>query len=137
MCDLGGEKDRFWLRWGELSQRQMRGAQDQTGKHSLTQYALCIGSNQYKIHLLCEDQNRTGFQDSGFKSSDDKECLGRSFRSEGISSVGGLFSDKSGPGLQVLSVWHVVISTSILSSKPVRCSRCLGPCFHVGISKPV
>lgn len=101
MCDWGSEKDRFLLRREELSQRQMRRVQDQT-ENTLTQYVLYIGSNRCKIVVLCEDQNRTGFQDSGFKSSDDKECSGLSFRSERISSINGFFSDNSSPGLQVL-----------------------------------
>lgn len=127
MCDLGGEKDRFWLRREELSHRQMRRAQDQT-ENTHSHNIRC------KIALSCEDQNRTGFQDSGFKSPGDKECSGLSFRSEGISSVNGFYSDNSSPDLQVLSLCHVVISTSILSSKLLQSCCCPGPCVHVGTS---
>ncbi len=85
MCDLGGEEDKIWLRRGELSHRQMRRAGDQT-PHTLSHNMPFITG---KIALLCEDQNRAGFQDSGFKSSDDKECSELSVRSEGISPVNG------------------------------------------------
>ncbi|XP_062300465.1 meiosis 1 arrest protein [Scomber scombrus] len=63
-------------------------------QHQLT-YSYPEGS------LLPPDQNRTGFQDSGFKNPGDKECSGLSFRSEGISSVNGFYSDNSSPGLQI------------------------------------
>lgn len=111
MCDLGGEEDRIWLRRGDLSQRQMRRAEDQTA-HSLSHNIPFITS---KIALFCEDQNRAWFQDSGFKSSDDKECSELIDRSEGISSVNGFRSDKSSPSLRVFSIGHVVIPASILS----------------------
>ena len=46
----------------------MRRAEHQTA-HALSHNMHFIAG---KIGLLCEDQNRAGFEDSGFKCSDDK-----------------------------------------------------------------
>lgn len=126
MCDLGGKEDRLWLRRGEVSQRQMRRAEDQTA-HTLSHNIPFIAG---KIGLLCEDQNRAGFQDSGFKSSDDKERSELSFRSGGISSVNGFCSDKKSPSLWVFFIGHVDISVSILSINLVWCCQCHFNCGH-------
>lgn len=101
----------FGLEEAKLSQRQMRRAEDQTA-HALSHNMPFIAG---KIGLLCEDQNRAGFEDSGFNCSDDKGCSELSFRLEGISSVNGFCYDKSSPSLQVFSIGRVVISACISS----------------------
>lgn len=81
-----------------------------------------------KLALLCEHNNRAGFQDSGFKSMGDKECSELSFRSEGISSVNGFCSDKSSPGLGVFSIGRDVVSASTLSLHLVWCCWSISLC---------
>lgn len=133
MCDLGGEEGRIWLRRGELSQRQMRRAGDQTA-HTLSHNMPFIAG---EIALLCEDRNRAGFQDSGFRSSGDKERSELSFRSEGISSVSGFCSDKRSPSLRVFFIGRVVVYFEFKSVMVQLVPQSLFDCGHQQASMAV
>lgn len=66
-----------------------------------------------KIALFCEDQNRAGFQDSGFKSSDGKESS--AFNRKGLVLSMAYALIRVVLALCVFSIGRVVISASVLS----------------------